>query len=75
MLFLTSCQVPETLHLNKYRTVKIEIVKLRNEESYLRLSSRNYSKEEIFQDTTYAFKGFIAKYLRTFSRLLEFLNE
>ncbi|MFV8357375.1 hypothetical protein ACNQGB_14450 [Flavobacterium sp. XS1P32] len=68
-IFLNSCQVTETIHLNQDGTGKIEISRLREEQSYMQLMGEEYSKEEIFKDTTYVFQELIAKHYETFSRL------
>ncbi|MFV8332270.1 hypothetical protein [Flavobacterium sp. GSP14] len=68
-IFLTSCQVTETIHLNQDGNGKIEISRLREEQSYMQLMGEDYSKEEIFKDTTYVFQDLIAKHSETFSRL------
>ena len=65
----TGCQVTETIYLDKNGTGRIEIIKLRDEQSYMQLTKENYSKEEKFEDTTYVFKDFITKYSETFSKL------
>ncbi|SHL54645.1 hypothetical protein [Flavobacterium xanthum] len=72
VFFITSCQVTETIHLNEDGTGKIEINKLRDEQSYMQLMGENYSKEEVFKDTTYIFKDLIAQHAATFSRLPAF---
>lgn len=72
VLFLASCQVTETIHFNQDGTGKIEINELRDEHSYMQLMGENYSKEEVFKDTTYVFKDVITKHSETFSRLPEF---
>lgn len=72
VFFITSCQVTETIHLNEDGTGKIEINKLRDEQSYMQLMGENYSKEEVFKDTTYIFKDLIAQHAETFSRLPAF---
>lgn len=69
VFFITSCQVTETIHLNEDGTGKIEINELRDEQSYMQLMGENYSKEEVFKDTTYIFKDLIAQHAETFSRL------
>lgn len=69
VILATSCQITETIHLNENGSGKIEIVKLRDEQSYMQLAGENYSKEEKFQDTIYVFKDFITKYSETFSKL------
>jgi hypothetical protein len=61
--------VTETIHLYNDGTGKIEIIQLRDEQSYMQLAGENYSKEEKFVDTTYIFKDFISKYSETFSKL------
>lgn len=71
-VFLTSCQVTETIHFNQDGTGKIEINKLREEQSYMQLMGEEYSKEEIFRDTTYVFQDLIAKHYEKFSRLPAF---
>jgi hypothetical protein len=68
-ILATSCQVTETIHINQDGTGMIEIMKLRDEQSYMQLAGENYSKEEKFEDTTYVFKDFITKYSETFSKL------
>jgi len=72
VFFITSCQVTETIHLNEDGTGKIEINELRDEQSYMQLMGENYSKEEVFKDTTYVFKDLIAQHAETFSRLPAF---
>lgn len=72
VFFLTSCQVTETIYLNEDGTGKIETVSLRDEHSYMQLAGENYSKEEIFRDTTYVFEDLITKHSETFSRLPAF---
>jgi hypothetical protein len=71
-VFLTSCQVTETIHLKEDGTGNIEIRKLRDEHSYMQLMGENYSKEDVFKDTTYVFKDLTAKNSETFSRLPAF---
>ncbi|MDI1304511.1 MAG: hypothetical protein PSX42_06670 [bacterium] len=68
----TSCQITETIHLNQDGTGKIEINELRDEHSYMQLMGENYSKEEVFRDTTYVFQDLITKHSETFSRLPAF---
>ncbi len=72
VLFLTSCQVTETIHLNEDGTGKIEINELRDEHSFMQLMGENYSKEEVFRDTTYVFQDLITKHSETFARLPAF---
>ena len=67
LIFLTiSCQVTETLHLNSDGSGSIEVVDLRDEHSYMQLAKEEYSKEDIFKDTTYVFTDYFKKYAETF---------
>lgn len=67
--FLTiSCQVTETIHLNPDGSGIIEVEHLRDEHSYMQIAKENYSKEDVFRDTTYVFGDYIKKYHETFSR-------
>jgi hypothetical protein len=71
LLFLvlaTSCQVTETIHLNPDGSGTIEVTNLRDENSYMQLAKENYSKEEIYEDTTCVFGDYIKKHQETFSR-------
>ncbi|HSD08737.1 hypothetical protein [Flavobacterium sp.] len=69
LLFLTvSCQVTETIHLNTDGSGSIEVDNLREENSYMLLARENYSKENVFKDSTYVFEDFINKHHETFSR-------
>jgi len=69
LLFLAiSCQVTETIHLNADGSGTIEVEYLRDENSYMLLARENYSKENIFKDSTYVFEDFIKKHHETFSR-------
>ncbi|MEN2400781.1 hypothetical protein GKZ90_0013425 [Flavobacterium sp. MC2016-06] len=63
---LISCQITETIHLNADGSGNIEVINLRDENSYMQLAGENYSKEEKFQDTTYVFQEYIKKYNETF---------
>lgn len=68
LVFAASCQVTETLHLNSDGSGTIEVVELRDEHSYMQLAKEEYSKEDIFKDTTYVFKDYFKKYAETFAR-------
>ncbi|WP_281323399.1 hypothetical protein [Flavobacterium aestivum] len=69
LIFLTvSCQVTETLHLNSDGSGNIEVTHLRDEHSYMQIARENYSKEDVYKDTTYVFGDFIKKHQETFSR-------
>jgi hypothetical protein len=59
ILFFASCQVTETITLNPDGSGKIEITKLRDEQTYMHIAGENYTKEEIFEDTLYVFNDFI----------------
>lgn len=65
----TSCQITETIYLNEDGSGKIKTESHRDEHSYMQLAAENYSKEDVFRDTTYVFKDIITKYSETFSRL------
>jgi hypothetical protein len=66
IVFLSGCQVTETIHINADGSGNIEVVELRDENSYMQVAGENYSKEEVFKDTTYVFKDYITKYNETF---------
>jgi hypothetical protein len=68
LVFAASCQVTETLHLNSDGSGTIEVVFLRDENSYMQLAKEEYSKEDIFKDTTYVFTDYFKKYAETFAR-------
>lgn len=68
LLLTVSCQVTETLHLNSDGSGSIELVELRDENSYMQLAKEAYSKEDIFKDTTYVFSDYFQKYSETFNR-------
>jgi hypothetical protein len=68
ILLTVSCQVTETLHLNPDGSGTIEVTDLRDEHSYMQLAKEEYSKEDIFKDTTYVFTDYFKKYAETFAR-------
>lgn len=72
LIIASSCQVNETIYLNEDGSGTIEVVQLRDEHSYMQLVGGNYSREEKFVDTTYAFKDYITKYFENYSRLPTF---
>ena len=72
LVFATSCQISETIHLKEDGSGKIVLMRLRDESSYMQVAGENYLKEEKFVDTAYVFKDFIMKYKETFSRLPPF---
>jgi hypothetical protein len=63
-----SCQVTENLHLNSDGSGIIEVEHLRDEHSYIQIAKENYSKEDVYRDTTYVFGDYIKKHHETFSR-------
>ncbi|REG98567.1 hypothetical protein [Flavobacterium aquicola] len=65
---IISCQVTETLHLNPDGSGTIEVDMLRDENSYMQIAKENYSKEDVYKDTTYVFGDYIKKHHETFSR-------
>lgn len=72
LVLSASCQISETIHLKEDGSGRIELMRLRDEGSYMQIAGENYLKEEKFVDTTYVFKDFIAKHKETFSRLPPF---
>ncbi|MEO8255452.1 MAG: hypothetical protein ABI554_13810 [Flavobacterium sp.] len=66
LIVSASCQITETITINADGSGSIEIVQLRDENSYMQMSGDNYSREEAFQDTTYVFQEYITKYNETF---------
>lgn len=66
ILLFASCQITETITIKPDGTGTIEVVELRDENSYMQVAGENYSREEAFQDTTYVFEEYIAKYNETF---------
>jgi hypothetical protein len=68
LVLTTSCQVTETLHLNPDGSGTIEITELRDEHSYMQLAKENYSKEDVYKDTTYVFTDYFKQYAETFAR-------
>lgn len=68
ILLTASCQVTETLRLNSDGSGTIEVTDLRDEHSYMQLAKEEYSKENIFRDTTYVVSDYIKKHQETFSR-------
>jgi hypothetical protein len=68
LVLTVSCQVTETIHVNPDGGGSIEVADLREENSYMQLAKEEYSKEDVFKDTTYVFADYIKKYQETFSR-------
>jgi hypothetical protein len=68
VLLLESCQVTETLTINTDGSGNIEVQQLREENSYMQLMQEEYSKEDVYTDTTYVFSDYFKKYSETFNR-------
>jgi hypothetical protein len=68
LVLATSCQVTETIHINPDGSGTIEVTDLRDENSYMQLAKEEYSKENVYKDTTYVFGDYIKKHQETFSR-------
>lgn len=66
LLLLASCQITETITLNPDGSGTIEVVQLRDENSYMQLAGEKYLHEEEFKDTTYIFQDYITKYNEIF---------
>ncbi|AWK04612.1 hypothetical protein HYN56_10375 [Flavobacterium crocinum] len=66
IILCTGCQITETLTIHSDGSGTIEIEQLREENSYMQLAGEEYSKENVFQDTTYVFKEYIEKYKENF---------
>jgi hypothetical protein len=66
LISFASCQITETIIINPDGSGDIEVVQLRDENSYMQIAGEEYSKENVFQDTTYVFKEYINKYNETF---------
>lgn len=68
LILFASCQITETITINSDGSGDIKVEQLRDENSYMQLAGEEYSKENIFEDTTYVFKEYINKYKENFSR-------
>jgi hypothetical protein len=68
LVLATSCQVTETIHINPDGSGTIEVTDLRDENSYMQLAKEEYSKENVYKDTTCVFGDYIKKHQETFSR-------
>lgn len=66
LLSFSSCQITETININPDGSGDVELVQLREENSYMQLAGEEYAKENVFQDTTYVFKEYIDKYKENF---------
>ncbi|MEZ7506625.1 hypothetical protein [Flavobacterium sp. Arc2] len=66
LISFTSCEVTETLNINPDNSGTIVYESHRNENSYMQIVKEEYSKETIFQDTTYVFQDYINKYNSNF---------
>lgn len=70
MFLSISCQVTETLTINADGSGIIEKHSVRDENSYMQLAGENYTKENVFVDTTYVFDEYIQKYNANFIKYL-----
>lgn len=70
MVSFTGCQVTETITINPDGSGVIEIKQHREENSYMQLAGEEYTKENVFKDTTYVFKDYINKYKENFLKYL-----
>lgn len=68
LIVTVSCQVTETLQLNADGSGNLEVAFLRDENSYMQLAKEEYSKEDVYKDTTFYFKDYYKKYAETFDR-------
>lgn len=66
LILLSGCQVTETITINPDGSGNIEVIQLRDENSYMQLAGESYSREEAFKDTTYVFKGYIENFKENF---------
>lgn len=71
ILFTTSCQLSEMIYIEADGSGTIQTSSLLDEQSYLKLVLGAYNNEEVFQDTTFVVKDFIAKHSETFNRISE----
>jgi len=67
LILLSSCQITETININPDGSGSIEILNLRDENSYMKLG-RTHSSSEKFRDTIFFFQDYITKYHETFVR-------
>ncbi|MBE8725867.1 hypothetical protein [Flavobacterium hungaricum] len=70
LIFFASCQITETITINPDGSGAIEVEQLRDENGYMQIAGQEYSKENIFEDTTYVFKEYIDKYNENFRKYL-----
>ena len=68
LIVTVSCQVTETLQLNADGSGNLEVAFLRDENSYMQIAKEEYSKEDVYKDTTFYFKDYYKKYAETFDR-------
>lgn len=66
LLLISSCQITETININPDGSGNIEVVELRDENSHMQAVGEAYSREDIFEDTTYIFNDYITKYKEIF---------
>lgn len=66
-IFLTSCQVTETININPDGSGNIEVYSRRDENSFIQIGNSSLSSEK-FRDTTFVFQDYIIRYHDTFVR-------
>ena len=65
LLLISSCQITETIKINPDGSGTMEVLQLRDENSYMQLG-RPLSGSEKFTDTLFVFQDYITKYGTTF---------
>jgi RecG-like helicase len=65
-VFISSCEVTETLIINPDNSGTIKYEQHREENSYMQIAGDSYSQETIFVDTSYVFKEYITNYNANF---------
>ncbi|WDF64408.1 hypothetical protein [Flavobacterium sp. KACC 22763] len=66
LISFASCQITETITIKSDGSGTVEIEQIREENSYMQIAGEEYSKENVFQDTTYIFQDYINKYNENF---------
>lgn len=66
LILFPGCQITETITINPDGSGDLQVVQLRDENSYMQLAREEYAKENIVQDTSFVFKEYIEKYNETF---------
>ncbi|GAA3767202.1 hypothetical protein [Flavobacterium ginsengiterrae] len=68
LICFTGCEITETITINPDGSGVIDMKQHREENSYMRLAGEEYTKENVFKDTTYVFKDYINKYNENFKK-------